>query len=111
MESKSFEGIKIILEPEFEFKITPKMAEIDLDKYDIKYLLFKYEHNFCGCCEGNHEKVEIKPSDLFDFVEGGGLKEIDSLKTKIKKLNEDKDKLKAEIKQFKSVLRKVEVKE
>lgn len=103
--SNSFEGLRIIFEEDFTLEINPKLSQIDLSSYDIKYLLFKYEENHCGCCEGSHESIEIKPEDLFDFVDSGGIKEIEKLKEKLKEKDGENTKLKNKIKEFKSVLK------
>ena len=102
--SNSFEGLKIIFEEDFTMEINPKLSQIDLSDYDIKYLLFKYEEKHCGCCEGSHESIEIKPEDLFEFVDSGGIKEIEKLKGQLKDKDNENKELQGKIKEFKSVI-------
>ena len=102
--SNTFRGLKIIFEEDFTLEINPKLSQIDLGSYDIKYLLFKYEENHCGCCEGSHESMELKPEDLFDFVDSGGIKEIEKLKDQLKDKDNENKELQDKIKEFKSVI-------
>ena len=102
--SNIFRGLKLIFEEDFTLEISPKMNQIDLGSYDIKYLLFKYEERHCGCCEGSHESVEIKPEDLFEFVDSGGIKEIEKLKGQLKDKDDENKNLQGKIEEFKSVI-------
>ena len=62
MVRNDYEGIKLILKEDYEITITPNMKEISLSDWDIDKILFRYEENHCGCCEGSD--LFLAPSQI-----------------------------------------------
>lgn len=104
MVSHSYEGIKLILNEDYEITITPNMKEISLSDWDVDKILFKYEENHCGCCEGSHEEFTIEPKELFEFVDAGGQKKIKELSGKVSELTLKNKNINAELKKYKDVI-------
>lgn len=104
MVSHSYEGIKLILNEDYEITITPNMKEISLDSWDVDKIMFRYEENHCGCCEGSHEEIAIDPKELFKFVDSGGIKKIEELSGKVTELTLKNGGLVTELKKYKDVI-------